>query len=53
MANVGDGTLSFEKFFEANEISGMRHFIVEHDRPDKPFKTAISTSLASVRAMRF
>lgn len=53
MANVGEGTLPFEKYFEANDLSGMKYFIVEHDQPPKPFRTSIMTSLEYVRAMRF
>jgi sugar phosphate isomerase/epimerase len=53
MVNVGEGDLPFEDYFAANDVSGMEYFIVEHDNPPRPFRQAVETSLASVRAMRF
>lgn len=53
MKNVGEGELPFESYFAANEISGMKYFIAEHDNPPKPFRESIQTSYDSIAAMRF
>ncbi len=53
MANVGEGDLPFETYFAANDISGMKYFIAEHDNPPRPFRDSIATSLTAIRAMRF
>lgn len=42
MVEVGRGTIDFAKLFAAREQAGMKHFFVEHDRPDD--------SMASIRA---
>ncbi|MEM7327718.1 MAG: sugar phosphate isomerase/epimerase [Pseudomonadota bacterium] len=53
MANVGEGELPFEDYFAANEISGMKYFIAEHDNPPKPFRDSVQTSYNSIKSMRF
>jgi len=53
MVNVGEGSLPFESYFAANDVSGMKYFIAEHDNPPKPFRTSIQTSHDAIRAMRF
>lgn len=53
MVNVGEGSLPFESYFAANDVSGMEYFIAEHDNPPKPFRQSIQTSYDSMRAMRF
>ncbi|MEL7539815.1 MAG: sugar phosphate isomerase/epimerase [Pseudomonadota bacterium] len=53
MRNVGEGELPFEDYFAANEISGMKYFIAEHDNPPKPFRESVQTSYNSIAAMRF
>lgn len=53
MVNVGEGSLPFESYFAANEISGMEYFIAEHDNPPKPFRQSVQTSYDAMEAMRF
>lgn len=53
MANVGEGELPFESYFEANDISGMKYFIAEHDNPPRPFRQSVQTSYDTIAAMRF
>lgn len=53
MRNVGEGELPFEEYFAANEISGMKYFIAEHDNPPRPFRESVQTSYNSIAAMRF
>lgn len=53
MANVGEGSLPFESYFAANDISGMEYFIAEHDNPPKPFRDSVKTSYDAIAAMRF
>lgn len=53
MVNVGEGTLPFESYFAANETSGMKYFIAEHDNPPEPYRQSIETSLNSIKNLRF
>ncbi len=53
MVDVGEGVIPFESYFALNDISGMEYFVVEHDNPKQPYKTAITTSYNAVKAMRF
>ena len=53
MANVGEGDLPFESYFAANDVSGMKYFIAEHDNPPRPFRQSVQTSYDSIKAMRF
>ncbi len=53
MRNVGEGELPFETYFAANDISGMKYFIAEHDNPPKPFRDSVQTSYNAIAAMRF
>jgi sugar phosphate isomerase/epimerase len=53
MVNVGEGQLPFETYFAANDVSGMKYFIAEHDNPPKPFRASIETSYNNIRNMRF
>ncbi len=53
MANVGEGELPFERYFAANDVSGMKYFIAEHDNPPRPFRESVQTSYNSIKAMRF
>ena len=53
MVNVGEGSLPFETYFAANDVSGMKYFIAEHDNPPKPFEASVQTSHDAIRAMRF
>ncbi|MEO8182482.1 MAG: sugar phosphate isomerase/epimerase [Deltaproteobacteria bacterium] len=40
IVDVGQGDLDFAAVFAHSELSGMRHFIVEHDNPADPLQTA-------------
>ena len=40
---VGTGIIDFKRIFENAELSGMKHFFVEHDMPADPFGS-ITTS---------
>lgn len=53
MVNVGEGDIPFESYFALNEISGLKHFILEHDNPPKPFRGSVKQSIDAARAMRF
>ena len=53
MVNVGQGDLPFESYFAANDVSGMKYFIAEHDNPPKPYRQSIETSYKAIRNMRF
>ena len=53
MENVGEGDLPFETYFAANDVSGMKYFIAEHDNPPKPFRESVQTSYDAIAAMRF
>lgn len=53
MANVGEGDLPFETYFAANDVSGMRYFIAEHDNPPRPFRQSVQTSYDTIKGMRF
>jgi sugar phosphate isomerase/epimerase len=35
-ACVGDGIIDFKRIFEKSGTAGVKHFIVEHDRPENP-----------------
>jgi len=53
MVDVGEGIIDFESYFALNNVSGMEYFIAEHDNPKKPYAQAITTSLNTIKAMRF
>ena len=53
MVNVGEGELPFEEYFAANDVSGMKYFIAEHDNPPKPYKASIETSYKAIKSFRF
>jgi len=49
-ADVGHGTISFEEIFAQAELSGVKHYFVEHDNTDAPLRT-IQRSYASVKSL--
>ena len=53
MVDVGQGEIDFKRIFAQNALSGMEYFIAEHDNPKTPYRNAIATSEAAIRAMRF
>lgn len=39
MADVGAGVIDWAEIFQHIDHAGMKHFVVEHDRPDGPFRS--------------
>jgi len=39
MTEVGSGVIDFKKIFADSERAGIKHYIVEHDHPEKPFES--------------
>ncbi len=39
MADVGAGVIDWVELFQYIDHAGMQHFLVEHDRPDGPFRS--------------
>ena len=52
MIDVGQGAIDFAAAFAQSEQSGMRHFFVEHDDTDDPWRT-VEVSLDYLRGLRF
>ena len=51
-ADVGSGVLDFKTIFQGCEKAGVKHYIVEHDRPAEPF-FSIETSYNYLKEFRF
>jgi sugar phosphate isomerase/epimerase len=51
MVDVGQGDLDFAAVFGQAELSGMQHFIVEHDDPPDPMQS-VGNSLTYLRQLR-
>jgi sugar phosphate isomerase/epimerase len=39
MTSVGDGIIDWKKIFAQSEKAGIKHYIVEHDKPADPFQS--------------
>lgn len=52
MVDVGDGVLDFAGWFAQREQAGIKHFIVEHDRPAAPLDS-IRASYQHLRHLTF
>jgi sugar phosphate isomerase/epimerase len=39
MTEVGSGIIDWKKIFEHSEQAGIKHYIVEHDKPADPFQS--------------
>lgn len=50
MVDVGHGDIDFATLFSHSEIAGMKHYIVEHDNPQKPLES-IGNSFKSLQKM--
>jgi sugar phosphate isomerase/epimerase len=50
MADVGAGVIDWGEIFQHIDHAGMKHFLVEHDRPDGPFRS-IEASYAYLSEM--
>ncbi len=51
-ADVGEGTIDFERIFARRALGGIQHYIVEHDQPEDPLDN-IADSYANLRRLRF
>ena len=47
-AEVGEGTIDYKSIFAAKDVSGMKHYFVEQDMSDDPFKS-IETSYKNLK----
>ncbi len=52
MVDVGSGTIDFRTLFAKADQAGLRHFIVEHDRPAAPL-ASIRASCEYLKRLRF
>lgn len=52
MTEVGSGIIDWKKIFAQSEKAGIKHYIVEHDHPAKPFES-IATSFGYLEKLRF
>lgn len=51
-ADVGEGTIDFERIFDHRAEAGIRHYVVEHDNPPDPL-ASIEDSYEYLRDFRF
>jgi sugar phosphate isomerase/epimerase len=51
-ACVGEGQIDFPEIFKLNQTAGVKHFIVEHDRPENP-QECITSSAQYLSELRF
>jgi sugar phosphate isomerase/epimerase len=52
LASVGDGVIDWKRIFVHSEEAGIKHYIVEHDRPKDPF-ASIGSSYEYLRGLRW
>jgi sugar phosphate isomerase/epimerase len=52
LTSVGDGIIDWKKIFAHSEQAGIKHYIVEHDKPENPFES-ITKSYAYLEKLRF
>jgi sugar phosphate isomerase/epimerase len=52
MTEVGSGVIDWKRIFAQSEKAGIKHYIVEHDKPAKPFES-IKTSYEYLSKLRF
>jgi sugar phosphate isomerase/epimerase len=52
MVDVGDGKINFGEIFAQQKKSGTKHFFVEHDNSENPFKT-LERSFEYLRKLRY
>jgi len=52
MASVGAGAVDFVSIFARSDQAGLKHYIVEHDRPESPLDS-IKASYAHLQGLRF
>ena len=39
MTEVGSGVIDWAEIFRRRELAGIRHYFVEHDDPEEPFRS--------------
>jgi sugar phosphate isomerase/epimerase len=52
MTAVGSGIIDWKRIFAQSEKAGIKHYIVEHDKPEAPFES-IKTSYDYLSKLRF
>jgi sugar phosphate isomerase/epimerase len=52
MTAVGSGIIDWKKIFAHSEKAGIKHYIVEHDKPENPFES-ITQSYEYLEKLRF
>ena len=52
MTSVGSGIIDWKRIFAQSEKAGIKHYIVEHDKPDAPFDS-IKNSYEYLRQLRW
>jgi sugar phosphate isomerase/epimerase len=52
MTEVGSGVIDWKRIFAQSEKAGIKHYIVEHDKPKAPFDS-IKTSYEYLRQLRW
>jgi len=52
MTDVGSGIIDWKKIFAQSDKAGIKHYIVEHDKPAKPFDS-IKTSYEYLSNLRW
>lgn len=52
ITEVGSGAIDWKRILSYSEVAGIRHYIVEHDSPAKPFDS-IAASYAYLQGLRF
>jgi sugar phosphate isomerase/epimerase len=52
MTAVGSGIIDWKRIFGQSEKAGIKHYIVEHDKPEAPFES-IKTSYGYLSKLRF
>jgi sugar phosphate isomerase/epimerase len=53
MVAVGAGAIDFASVFKLNDVTGVQHFFVEHDRPRPPYLPSVAFSYATLRNLTF
>lgn len=53
MANVGAGTIDFAKIIAMSDVSGIEHYIVEHDHPEEPHLEQIKSSFEVLKHLKY
>jgi sugar phosphate isomerase/epimerase len=52
MTSVGNGIIDWKKIFAYSQKAGIKHYIVEHDKPENPFES-ITQSYQYLEKLRF